>query len=282
MKKITTILFLLIVLALNSCLQDSDKNSAVSKGTLAIEFSHYVGSKELKLTATPSDSFPYTTSLGQKFNVSLFGYYVTQVALKGSQGNLWEDRVHTSVKADSVSGIYQVLETDSKSKSLSFSDVAPGSYDTLILTIGIPESIVSEGAQGGILDVAKGAWFWNWNSGYIGMAIEGQAENSPFVAKPGLPDKAFQLHIGGWKDVTPPEGEVKKLSNNVRTLRLPIGRTITVSADHTPELHIVMDLLKILNGSEADFTTLYQLHSPAAGTKLADQFGKAFVVDHVH
>jgi len=110
-------------------------------------------------------------------------------------------------------------------------------------TIGVDASQVDEGAQTGPLDPAKGL-FWSWNSGYIFMAIEGVSPASTET------DEAFQYHVGGYKE----DVSNVNLVNNMKTITLNFGDVAPVKPEHQPEVHLVFDVNKLLNGTGESVT----------------------------
>ncbi len=150
--------------------KDDDKKETF--GTFDLEFDNKVGAQELTLADAASTDFKYTNSHNQNFNVSLLGYYITNIKLEGPNGEAFVDPVTTGAAAADVKGIYQVLEGSSASQTIRLANIPSGKYDKVTFTLGIPADIVQEGATGGVLDPAEGAWLWNWDAGYIGFAFE--------------------------------------------------------------------------------------------------------------
>jgi hypothetical protein len=284
MKKISILGLLALSLFVWSCGGDDDTTNL--PGTFVVEFDNMIGSKQMSLSEAGSDNYPFTTGEGQPFNLTLFGYYVSKIKLEGPNGELYEDEIKVSANAADVKGYYQVLESDAASQFITLHNVPEGKYNKITFTVGIDEDGVQEGAAGGILDPAAGAWFWNWNAGYIGMAMEGTSPDSPQEEVQGdgwvIYAQSFAVHIGGWKDIAPAEGETQKFYNNVKTVTLEFDSPVTVSETLEPEAHIVMDLLKVLDGADIDFGSTYAVHSPAGGKVFADQLSKAFILDHIH
>lgn len=265
-----------------SCEEETEKIEEGTFGTFELEFDHLVGETKL-LLASDSAVFDYETGDGQSFNVTKFGYYVTAIKLEGADGTVFVDPMNASAKADEVTGYYHVLEGNDDSKLIKLSNVPSGKYNKVSFNIGIGEEGISEGAIGGILDVANGAWFWNWNAGYIGFAIEGGFHQSSHAARVahGAPG-AFAYHVGGWRYIAPADGEQQKFVNNVRIITMDFETELIVSPKHEPNAHLVVDILKVLDGANLKFQTTPSIHSPAAGKTLADQFDEAFMLDHVH
>lgn len=267
---------------------DKDENKVEEQetitGTFQLEFDNQVNRSSIDLK-TPGDvEYDYVDINNQAFNLTNLGYYISKIELVGSNG-VHADLMVASPNADEVKGYYQVLESDPSTQIINLSGIPEGSYNELRFTIGIDESGVQQGAMGGILDPAAGAWFWNWNAGYISMVIEGNADNSGQEYVDGGSGSAtetgtFSFHIGGWKDVIPAEGETQKFVNNIKVITLDLESDILVTPDLTPNVHIAVDIMKILNG--VDFSTTYAAHRPDLGAPFANNFQSAFSVDHVH
>lgn len=256
--------------ALSSCNNDDEK------GGFTLEFDNYFGEDDMKLkTSYDTTDFDHKTHAGQDLNITKCAYYVTNIKLEGPDGEVFLDPVESSASADKVKGFYQVQESLLSSQEIVLSEVPVGKYDKITFDIGIPESAVQEGAQGGVLDVAEGALFWNWNAGYIGLALEG---TSPLSAQAqGISHNKYdvKLHIGGWKD----EGD---FVNNVKTVSLDFPSEVEVMEGSSPHAHIIADFKMLLMMAEVDFAETYHVHSPAKGENIAGHIPHIFNVHHIH
>lgn len=273
MNKIKYILLVSIFALTMSCGED-DTPQAENFGQFDVEFDNVVGTKQMSLKAEGSTDYNFENNESQAFNLSTFRYYISKIKLSGPNGELYEDEMKVDANAANVKGYYLIQEDEPASSDINLKNVPYGEYDKITFTVGIEEDGVVEGAAGGVLDPAAGAWFWNWNAGYIGFGIEGASSVS------GSPNKAFQLHIGGWKDIAPASGETQKFFNNVKTITLNLGVKVKVSASKKPKAHVVTDALKVLGN--INFQDTYGVHSPLAGKPYAENITTAFAVDHVH
>lgn len=286
MKNILSVALLGLSLLFVASCNESDSEDLVSNtGAFMVEFDNMVGTTQLALEDPGSTNYPYTSNSGQKFNLSTFRYYISEIKLTGPNGEIYEDEMNVSANAEEVKGYYLVNETEAASGMIGLENVPEGTYNSITFKVGIGEEGVQEGAAGGILDPAAGAWFWSWNAGYIAMGIEGGSEASGQVevvsdGVVSVYEKSIGIHIGGWKDVEPEEGQTQKFYNNVKTITLSLDDNIKVGAEYEPHAHIVTDVLKVLG--DVDFSATYSVHSPAAGKTYADNLSSAFVVDHVH
>lgn len=264
MKASKIFLFVAALIAL-SC--SDNEEPAITNGSLKIEFDNVVGSTNLQLN-TPNQI--YTNTVGESFNVTWLTYYISNIKLKRADGSYFID----PVVSDGSKGYYLIDEMDADSQVLTLADIPAGEYTEMTFTVGVDANQVTQGAQVGPLDPAKGL-FWSWNSGYIFFAIEGVAGVSTQEGN------VFQYHVGGYKLIS---GNTN-LVNNLRDVTLSFnGDNPAVSGAKTPEVHIMMDVLKAFKGpgSEVSFASNAARHSPAACVDIANNVQAAFVVDHIH
>ena len=278
-----TIILTITVFLFIGCISGESQNyNLTTQGNFELHFDHYVGDSELKLEETNSKVLNYRNNIDQKYSLTEFGYYITNVKLIQTNQKIWSDRIQSSIHKEDVKGFYQIIESKQETKKLKFQGLRDGQYTQIQFDVGIAEEFVEQGAQGGILDLASGAWFWNWNSGYIGMKIEGYSEASTQEADTDQIEGGITYHIGGWRDIEPIEGEPPMNVNNVITIELDLTQNIIVNQGSTPIVHIVVDVAKILDGASIDFSQENHIDMPGPGASLAKQFNKAFVVHHVH
>lgn len=275
-------LFAIVSLGLTSCDREEDVKDP---GTFSILFDNKLGDNSISLKDAGDKSYNFTDADGQELNVSLYAYYISAIELEGPDGVKHIDPLNVSANADEVTGYYHVISTKSNSNLINLSNIEAGTYNKIRFTIGVDEAGVSEGAAGGVLDPAKGAWFWNWNAGYIGFGVEGNAANSgqeyvDWGNGHETLEGTYAVHVGGWKDVDPEPGEDAKFVNNVKTIELDFGSNVKVEKGLSPNAHINVQFDELLNG--VDFSTTYAIHRPDLGKPFANKFEKVFKLDHVH
>jgi hypothetical protein len=243
-----------------------DNNSDPNTGSLTLEFDNVVGDANLQLSTSGE---PYTNSKGEAYNVTRLTYYVSNIKLKREDGTVFTD----PVKSDGSAGYYLVDEGDLESQEVVLKDIPAGNYTEVTFTIGVDAAQVDQGAQTGALDPAHGL-FWSWNTGYIFLVLEGESSASTETGN------VFQYHVGGYKE----DASNAMLVNNVKTIVLGFDDTAPVRAEHRPEVHLMFDVNKFLDGSgeEITFTGKASRHMPAVCKDLANNIPGAFVVDHVH
>jgi hypothetical protein len=263
MRSLIPVVALFTFLTLSSC---SDNESAKASGPISIEFDNIVSTANLQLN---TDNAPYTNAKGEAYKVTWLTYYVSNIKLKNSDGTVYSD----PIAADGSAGYYLIDERDASSQVVSLENVPKGEYTEVTFTVGVDANQIDQGAQTGPLDPANGL-FWSWNSGYIFMALEGV---SPVSAEP---DHVFQYHVGGYHD-----DAASNQINNIRTVTLSFnGDSAPVRPEHEPEVHLLFDVNKFLNGTgeQVTFTANTSRHSPKPCASLADNIQGAFVVDHIH
>lgn len=279
--------FAIVILGLSACSEEEDPIAIIEKepGTLSILFDNKLGDESISLKDAGDQTFSYTDANGQEINISRFAYYITAIELEGPNGALHIDPLRVSASADEVAGYYHVVSVDPSSRVINLSDIQVGTYNKIRFTVGVDESGVQEGAAGGVLDPANGAWFWNWNAGYIGFGVEGNASSSGqeyvdwgngFETHEGT----FAIHVGGWKDVEPEPGEDPKFVNNVKVIELDFDSDIRIEEGLTPGAHINVRFEQLLKGT--DFSTTYSVHRPDLGRPYANKLVEVFSLDHVH
>ncbi|MEL6534291.1 MAG: MbnP family protein [Bacteroidota bacterium] len=278
MKFIQFSALLTVVAIFSACTPEEPTPEA---GTFTLFFDNRIGEEEITLRAEGSTEYDYVTASGQAFNLSTFRYYLGKIILTGPDGAYFEDEI--VVNAEGTQGYYLVNEAETNTSTIILEGVPAGNYDAIQFIIGIDEEGIEQGAAGGILDPAAGAWFWNWNAGYIGLGMEGSAAESgqQYVDWGGgieTLEGTFAYHIGGWKDVADNENFV----NNIKTVNLEMGTTIEVEKALAPSAHVVVDALRLLDGISVDFAETFSVHSPRAGMDMADGIADMFMVHHVH
>jgi hypothetical protein len=263
MRKLYAVFLIAVSVTFISC--SNDENISES-GPMTIEFDNVVGATNLQLNTSGA---PYTNSRGEAYKLTWLTYYVSNIKLKKTDGTIFQD----PIKSDGSAGYYLVDENDAESQEITLENVPAGEYTEITFTIGVDASQVDQGAQTGDLDPSKGL-FWSWNTGYIFMALEGM---SPASNEPG---NVFQYHVGGYK-----EDAASNQVNNIKTVTLSFnGDAAPVRAEHKPEVHLLFDVNKFLNGSgeQVTFTSTASRHSPMPCKNLANNITSAFVVDHIH
>lgn len=245
----------------------SDDDSDPGIGTLALQFDNVVGTSNLQLNTSNT---PYINGNSEEYKVTTLSYYISNIKLKREDGTVYVDEV----KPDGTAGYYLIDELDAGSQEVILKNIPSGNYTEVTFTIGVDANQVNQGAQTGALDPVK-AMFWNWNSGYVFVKIEGVSPASTET------DNIFQYHVGGYKEDT----NNANLVNNIKTLTLSFnGDLAPVKASHEPEVHLLFDVEKFFDstGAKVSFAANANRHSPKSCQDIAGNIPTAFIVDHVH
>lgn len=234
-----------------------DDDQAASTGKLNIAFENVVGTQALVFGS------PYTTLAGDQFTVNKFNYLISNVKLTKADGSTWAE----------PESYHLVKQSDGNSRAFTIDNVPAETYSKVIFTIGVDSARNSSGAQTGAL-AQDNDMYWNWNSGYIFLKLEGTASQSP--------TGVFTYHVG----------EYRRPYNSLRTVTLPLPSgtaSLQISADKTPTLHLKADVLRIFAGPKpVRLAQMYRTsHDPrtsqdSSGVKLAMNYAAGmFHIDHV-
>ncbi|WP_128547974.1 MbnP family protein [Larkinella soli] len=234
MKKTLFFLFQAATLAFSvtSCKQDDPATPEI--GSVVLRFDHVVGSRDLVL----NDS-TYTNGGGESFRVTTLNYFVSNIRLKrpdGSEFVVPQDKSYFLVK-----------ESDANSQKITLDEIPAGEYSAVSFLIGVDSlrSTMDIGRRTGALDPggAASGMYWDWNSGYIFLKLEGTSPLAPIGANG---QRSFFYHVGLFG------GYKSKTLNNLRTIQVPFGSSrATVSAGPAAAVTIKGDVLKIFDGVKA-------------------------------
>lgn len=231
--------FLLILFLLLS------HNLFAQNTTVSFHFLHVAGNAELQ-----PDSL-YTNNFGEKFSVSQFKYYVSNIVLKDSI---------TGQSQSYLKEYFLIKDDDASSKSISFTTHLKHIH-TIEFFVGVDSIKNVTGVQTGSLDPLNGM-FWIWNTGYVFAKLEG---NSPVAKTPG---KKISYHVGGYKQ-------------NENALRKVSLHTNIVVSDHQLAINIKADILKWFDGMHAiKIAEKPDCHEPGTlAMQLSDNFSKMFSIE---
>lgn len=222
----------------------------VHSNSVEITFSHYVGNEVLKL-----DSVSYKNAFNQDFTVTRFKYYIANIVLLRKEG-----------KPFTYKNYFLIDEEKTGSKTINLENVPTGEYASVNFTIGVDSMDNCSGAQSGALDPINGM-FWTWNTGYIFMKLEGISEFS------SAPNAILEYHIGGFK----------KPYNCIRTISLPLNKSIVITNNTKQSIDIKTDVLEILKTpNNIDFSTLSTVTDLNNSTIIADNYSDMFSIQLVN
>lgn len=271
LKNILAALAVLATLILPfSCDKNDDAEFGPNdKGSIILEFDNVVGSQNLQLNGPQT----YTNANGDQFNVTLLNYYISNIKLKKSDGTVY------AVPQDS--SYFLVKESVADSREIKLNNIPAGDYSEVSFTVGVDSArnTMDLSKRTGILDPAANSgddnMYWSWNSGYIFFKMEGL---SPQATADAAGNKKFRYHIGGFG------GMNSKTLNNIKSItRTFSGEKATVRSSITPQVHIIVDILKAFEGSSkvsigANTTVMFAPYS----VNIANNYVEMFTVHHVH
>ena len=243
-----------------SCNSNDDTiiNNTNGTGSLNIEFDNAFAGNDLILQTQPYQSGNET------LRITTAKYIVSNIVLTDKNGT-----VFTYPKSES----YFIVD-ESKPSSLVFNlkNVPSGDYTQIKFGIGVDQAQWEAGADGQanlIAQAQEADLFWTWAAGYKFLAFEGNF-TSPTITS----EAAFMVHTGK----TGTDYNYTEVS-----LHFPGTDTALVRPTITPQVHIVADLSKILDGTNK--INLSEAAMVMGGAKLAlitANLSDMFSVNHVH
>jgi len=248
-----------VALLFVSCSGSDDTiiNNITGAGNLRVEFDNAYNGDDLIL-----GSQTYTTSGNETLKIETAKYIISNIELTDANGNTF-----VYPKSDSY---FIVDESNPSSLFLNLTNIPAGNYNSIKFGIGIDQEQWEMGAegQGTILPLAQDAdLFWSWTAGYKFLAFEGQFTSAT------VPDETlFMVHTG--KTGT---------DYNYTAVSLALPAAALVRPEITPEIHVVADLSKIIDGSNK--ISLSEGAMVMGGAKLAritENLKQMFSVAHVH
>lgn len=260
--------FIAFSFVLTSCNDDNDPVvDPTTTGSLRIEFDNIVGDRDLVL-----NTGTYKNAANQNFTVTKLNYYVSNIKLLMADGS--------SFVVPQDSSYFLIREADAESQEVTINHVPSGEYTGVEFTIGVDSlrSVADESKRKGILDRLSGptneeAMYWDWNPGYIFLKMEGTSDSTTNSA-----NGKFYYHIGGFG------GRTEKTINNLRTAKVDFGgKKAIVTAELSPEVHLMADVLKIFSGSTVlsiskHTSVMFEDYS----TNIANNYVNMFTLDHIH
>ena len=256
------------VLALNSC-QKKDVNNITpenSSGAIEFQFDNKIGSEELTLNADW-----YLNANGDSMKFSTVKYFVSNFKLTREDDSVF------IVPKDSC--YFLISEAEDSTHTVVIKNVPFGKYKKVAFIIGVDSakscSPITE--RTGSLSTAGGmvaGMYWQWNSGYIFVKVEGISPQSTNI------DKSFKYHIGLFG------GYLTPTINNIKNVELtvPSGGTINVLNKKTiPNVHMNVDILQVFNGdTNININANSEIMVSTLSAFVANNYKNMFTIDHVH
>lgn len=261
MKKILFIAIAITTLA-TSCKKDTTPQYNTSiNAPLSIEFDNVVGGSNLQL-----GTGNYTNAANEQFKVTMLRYFVSNIVLTKTDGTKY------TVPQDSC---YFLID-ESKLQTLTPKvNVPEGEYSKIDFVLGVDSLRNTKDLlqRTGVLDPTGNAsgMYWSWNSGYIFFKMEGTSSVSTQT------NNVFQYHIGLFGGyATPTLNNLKKISIDLTTRGI-----VKVRTGKTPNVHLLVDALKMFNGTtNISIATNSVVMASAFSAKVAENYAYMFQHDH--
>jgi len=257
LKLINTAVAVVLAIALGSCSTDNDVvNSTEGSGSLKIKFDHRYGDVDFIMGA------PYITSQGETIKVDNIKYIVSNIVLAKEDGSVY---VYPKSKS------YFIIKEQTPSLfTIELTDVPAGNYKTVKFGIGVDQEQFNLGAagQGDFLAQAQSeGMMWSWSAGYKFLAFEGNF-TSATVTDPTL----FKVHTGQ-----------TGTHYNYTEVTLDMPDKALVRSTITPQIHVMADLSKILDGAtKISLSPQPNIMGGAVLASITANVSTMFSVDHVH
>ena len=249
-----------IAISLFSC---SNYEEIISgEGNLKLEFDNTYG------TANFAFNTEYTNSNGEKVKATQLKYIVSNIVLTKADG--------TTFTYPKSSSYFIVDEATTASQILNLANIPAADYTSVKFGIGVDRAQWELGAtgQGDFLAAAQTAGMtWNWTGGYKFVAFEGNATSATLTTP-----RNYRVHTG------------KVVVNNVESynyaeITIPFPSVAKVRTTITPQVHIIADAKKIVDGDNKIAVTTGTSGDIMSGDRLAlvtANVSKMFTIDHVH
>ncbi|GAB2558710.1 MbnP family protein [Spirosoma aerophilum] len=233
-------------------------------GRMRIAFDNVVGTSDLKL-GTGS----YQNAVGESFSVTKFNYFVSNIRLRREDGSEFV------VPQDS--SYFLIQEEKAASQTVNLSNIPTGNYTGITFVVGVDSlrSLADISKRTGALDPGlNDGMYWEWNSGYIFLKLEGQS-----AVAPAAQNNTFFFHIGGFGGGY----NGKKTINNLRTVTIPFKTDMAkVQAASVPTVQLNVDVLSIFNGStKLSIAQHSSVMFDTYSTNIADNYAQMFKYDRI-
>jgi hypothetical protein len=258
LKKIAAVV--VIAISLFSCSNDDEVISG--NGNLKLEFDNVYNANNLAFDT------PYTNSNGEVVKINKLKYIVSNIVLTKADGTTF-----TVPKSQSY---FIVDESTTASTLLNLLNIPAANYTKVSFGIGVDQAQFNLGAtgQGDFLALAQTAgMMWSWSAGYKFLAFEGTFTSST-VTTP----TSFMVHTGQ-----------TGTDYNYTTVTLNLPTNALVRTTITPQVHIMADISKVLDGTNKVSLTASNgmgmgamIMSGANLPLITANLSNMFSVEHVH
>jgi hypothetical protein len=265
MKNLLSKAVAIIALGLVFCGCSNDNSNEISSGTgnLRVEFDNSFGDNDLILSTQAN-----STAGGEQLKINKIKYIISNIVLTKEDGTTF-----TYPKSESY---FIVDEAVAVSRLLKLSNVPTANYTKIKFGIGVDKTQWELGAtaQGDFLATAQAAgMLWSWSAGYKFLAFEGV-----FTSSTVAEETSFMVHTGQ-----------TGTNYNYTEISLNLATKAMVRTTITPEIHVVADLSKIIDGTNKILLSDHTMGGMGAmimgGTNLpliTENLNGMFTIAHVH
>ncbi|TRX39793.1 MbnP family protein [Flavobacterium restrictum] len=205
-----------------SCSKD-DNEVITGTGNLGIEFDNAFGTNDLILNTQAN-----TTSNNEVLKISNIKYIISNIVLTKEDGTIF-----TYPKSESY---FIIDEADPTSVVAELENVPAGNYTKVKFGIGVDQAQWELGAtgQGDLATRAQAAgMLWSWSAGYKFVVFEGT-----FTSATVTDSTPFMVHTGQ-----------TATDYNYTEVTLDLPTKAMVRTTISPEIHVVSDVSKIIDGT---------------------------------
>ena len=254
--------FALAALALAGCKKDEAVPAKTGQFTLHMDNGVTVaGASGTTFSPLVLGTGAYTNANGDDFTVSTFKYYVSNVTLLKADNSTY-----------TVPKTYFLVDHDKPAtQDLTMTDVPAGEYTAVRFVLGVDSARTKAGNYTEeVLNASKGM-YWDMNGPeFINLKLEGYSSKSR--------SGGLIFHIAGYKHST---------TNTIRTVTIPFATAkanLVVSPDHSPEVHMWVDITKLFTGPNLiRFAETSNIMGGIPAAKIADNAQAGlFTAAHIH
>lgn len=177
----------------------------------------------------------YTSPGGDRYKITNWKFFVSNIALSSSFG-----QEQIAIKDNKPAVLLIDFSMHNKTIPSELMNVQTGAYTDIRFDVGLPRQINHSDPTSALppLDLAQQDMYWEWNSGYIFLLIEGQLINEK--------KDRFHFAIGGDNKIMPfAHGN---LFNVVPLVQVEKGKITT--------LHFTFDVNKLLKNGDGSHYSL--------------------------
>lgn len=259
---------LFLALSIVSCKKTEINKSDTPQnvGSIKLQFDNRIGGSQLSMNDTW-----YTNANGDSMKFTTVKYFVSNFIFTRDDDSL------IVIPKDSC--YFLISEAVDSTQKVIIRNVPYGNYKKVSFIIGVDSakscSPITE--RTGSLSTAGGmtaGMYWQWNSGYIFVKVEGVSPQSTNI------DKSFKYHIGLFGGyLTPTINNIKKVA-----LDVPSGGTINVLNKTTiPTVHMNVDIMQVFNGdTNININANSEIMVSTLSAFVANNYKNMFTIDHVH